>query len=187
MNISGSQTFPLSATKTYEMLINPQVLLRTLPGLKSMKEIKDHTYQAHIEIGVAGLTSSYHGYIQLRDLHPPTEYTLTVDGEGPMGGLQATVLVKIAALSKNSATVDYEGTIDVHGKIAGLGQRVLSTVASTLVHQFFRNLLKEGEAPKGIRDPLKKRATTAKPIPLKTPKKSQTNLKKKPIPTKKAP
>ncbi|MCL6633118.1 MAG: carbon monoxide dehydrogenase subunit G [Alicyclobacillus herbarius] len=143
MKISGSKAFPTDPMRTYELLIDPDVIARAMPGMKSLEKKSDSLYEATMEVGVAGIKGSYQGTLELLDVEPGSHYRLVVHGEGPMGFMDADVAVSLAAADGGGSQVSYEGEAKVGGTVAGVGQRVLSGVAKFLIGQFFNGVVKE--------------------------------------------
>lgn len=148
MRVSGTKTFPISPLKTYELLVNPDVIVRAMPGLKSLNQVSDSLYEADIEIGVAGIKGRYQGSIEMKDIVAPEKYTLVVKGEGPMGFMEADVGLHLTAAEgdPDATVLNYDGEAKVGGTVAGVGQRVLSGVAKLLINQFFSGVEREAKA-----------------------------------------
>jgi carbon monoxide dehydrogenase subunit G len=144
VQVSGSKEFHTSPADTYRLLTDPDVIVKAMPGLKSMtrRPGSEYNYDADIEVGVAGVKGHYQGEVEMRDVVPAESYTLAVKGEGPMGFMEAEVQIRLAARETGGTTVTYEGEAKVGGTVAGVGQRVLSGVAKLLVGQFFGGVVK---------------------------------------------
>ncbi|WP_067930680.1 SRPBCC family protein [Alicyclobacillus kakegawensis] len=145
MKIAGSKAFPTDPLRTYELLVDPEVISRAMPGVKSLEKKSDSLYEATMEVGVAGIKGSYQGTLELLDVEPGDRYRLVVHGEGPMGFMDADVVVSMAATETGGSEVVYEGEAKVGGTVAGVGQRVLAGVAKFLIGQFFNGVVKEAK------------------------------------------
>ncbi len=146
MRVSGTKTFPTSPMKTYQLLVNPDVIVKAMPGLKSLNQVSESLYEADIEIGVAGIKGRYQGSIEMKDIVAPEKYTLVVKGEGPMGFMEAEVALALAAGEGESTIVTYDGDAKVGGTVAGVGQRVLAGVSKLMINQFFSGIEREAKA-----------------------------------------
>jgi carbon monoxide dehydrogenase subunit G len=145
MKISGSKAFPTDPMRTYELLVDPDVISRAMPGVKSLEKKTDSLYQATMEVGVAGIKGSYQGTLELLDVDPGNHYRMVVHGEGPMGFMDADVEVRLTPGERGGCEVSYEGEAKVGGTVAGVGQRMLSGVAKFLIGQFFNSVIKEAK------------------------------------------
>lgn len=143
MQISGTKSFPTSLEQTYELLTNPDVLARAMPGVKSLTAASDTLFEAEMEVGVAGIKGNYQGHVEMKDVVEPESYRLIVNGEGPMGFMEADVAVRLTAAADGGSTVTYDGEAKVGGIVAGVGQRMVAGVAKLLINQFFNAVVKE--------------------------------------------
>lgn len=141
VHISGEKTFPTSPTATYELLTDPSVIKQAMPGLKSLEEESENRYKAQMEVGVAGIKGRYDGELEMADSVPGEHYRLVIKGEGSMGFMESDVTVTLTS-EGDGTKVTYDGEANVGGKVAGVGQRMLSGVAKLLINQFFSGVLK---------------------------------------------
>ncbi|MFB5189716.1 CoxG family protein [Alicyclobacillus fastidiosus] len=142
MQINGTKTVQLTQDQTYQLLTDPAVLTRAIPGVKQLTEISKHRYEADLEIGVAGIKGRYKGDIRMTDVIEGQAFRLRITGEGPMGFLEADVRISLQAQTSGTL-ISYAGDATVGGTVAGVGQRVLSGVAKLLIGQFFNGIVKE--------------------------------------------
>jgi uncharacterized protein len=143
MKISGTYELPTNSTTAYRLLTDPDVLVRTVPGLKSLKLIEENVYDAELEIGIAMIKGRYKGSVKMTDAVVGEHYRLIVEGQGPIGFVQTEVLIKLEQVSENQTEVICEGEAQIGGVVAGIGQRMISGVASMLMGQFFNAVRKE--------------------------------------------
>lgn len=144
MQLSGDKVFPTTPMETYQLLTDPSVITEAMPGLKSLVAESPTSYKAQMEVGVAGIKGSYDGQLQMTDVVPGKSYRLVIAGEGPMGFMESDVRVELTEQGEGTK-VSYDGEAKVGGKVAGVGQRMLSGVAKLLVNQFFNGVLKQAK------------------------------------------
>lgn len=142
MKVNGSKSVKLNVEQTYQLLTNPDVLAKAIPGVKKLKAIAENEYETDMEVGVAGIKGRYQGHIKMADVQPPSSYRLLIKGEGPMGFLEADVNISLADAG-STTTISYDGDATVGGTVAGVGSRMLSGVAKLLIGQFFNGIAKE--------------------------------------------
>ncbi|QQE77746.1 CoxG family protein [Alicyclobacillus sp. SO9] len=140
MLVSGTKDFPTSPEDTFKLLTNPDVIVKAMPGMKSLERITEHSFKASMEVGVGGIKGAYDGQLDLKDVHPGKGYRLVVHGEGQLGFMDADVKMTLAP-ADNGTTLSYNGEAKVGGTVAGVGQRMLSGVARMLINQFFNHVL----------------------------------------------
>lgn len=145
MKVSGSKTVKLNSEQTYQLLTDPKVLAKAIPGVKELKTISEYQYETDMEVGVAGIKGRYKGHIHMKDVHAPVSYRLLIKGEGPMGFLESDVAISLKADGEGTV-ISYDGDATVGGTVAGVGSRMLSGVAKLLIGQFFNGIAKEAAA-----------------------------------------
>ena len=79
---------------------------------------------------------------------PPESYTLTVDGRGAPGFAKGTGHVQLIDQGDDATLMKYEGDMQVGGKLAGVGQRMLGTVSKRMTRQGLETLNKALQARK---------------------------------------
>ncbi|MCL5971002.1 MAG: carbon monoxide dehydrogenase subunit G [Firmicutes bacterium] len=146
MEFDGHKTLEISMHQSYTYLTDPSVLVRTMPGLKSLIETEPGVYRADMEWGVAPLKGKYHGSIRIVDANPPKSYRMIMEGQGPKGNVGINLAVALTALNSESTDVHFQGKADSDDDSGGLGQRVMSGVAQMVVNQFFSALVKEAKS-----------------------------------------
>ena len=146
MHLSGEKVFPTTPLETYQLLTDPSVITKAMPGLKSLEPESETRFKAQMEVGVAGIKGSYDGELEMADIAPGEHYRLLIKGEGSMGFMESDVTVTLTA-DGDGTKVPYDGEAKVGGKVAGVGQRMLSGVAKLLVNQFFNGVLKAAKQP----------------------------------------
>ena len=142
MQLKGQKSIEASPEVCFRLLTDPAVLVRTMPGLKRMEPMGDGTYQADMEMGVAAIRGRYSGTLAMQDIVPNTSYRMVMDGQGPGGFVNVNLSVQFVP-QEASCNVVYEGEAKVGGTVAGVGQRMLSGVATFIMNQFFGNVAKE--------------------------------------------
>ena len=98
-------------------------------------------YRAALTMNIAAVTGRYEGTIEMIDLEPPRSYRLIVEGRGKAGFINGTGAITLTAHEGGTqATID--GTVQVGGTIARVGQRLLGGVSKMMMDRFFACLQK---------------------------------------------
>lgn len=144
MKVSGEKVILANRETVWDLLMDPSVLQAVIPGCKSLERINESTYHFEIELKVAAIVGKYAGEIEILDPEPPFKYALKVDGSGPLGHMNAIVTIMLSEPEAGESTMlSYEGDAEIGGKVAKVGQRVLSSVANLVTNQFFGSFAKE--------------------------------------------
>lgn len=144
MQLKGHKRIDAPAAVCYRLLTEPESLVKTMPGLKRMTATDDGKYQAELEMGVAAIKGRYVGVMSIEDAVPHESYRLVMDGQGPGGFVRVDMMVRFQDMDQG-CDVHYEGEAKVGGTVAGVGQRMLSGVASFITNTFFGNVAREAK------------------------------------------
>ena len=101
-----------------------------------MEAIGDNTYRAVLTMGIAAITGRYEGTVAMRDLEPPSSYRLVVEGRGKPGFVTGGGAITLTAFD-GGTRVSVDGTVQVGGTIARVGQRLIGSVAKMMMDRFF--------------------------------------------------
>ncbi len=151
MKISGSYALPVAPERAYQILQDPAILARAMPGCESLEKIGPDEYRMKMKVLLAALSGEFEGKMRIADQAPPTSFRLIVEGSGRIGFLKgdgllklapaATVRVLSAAPSEPPETiVSYEGDAQVGGTMAAVGQRLIDGTSKMMIKKFFDKL-----------------------------------------------
>lgn len=146
LDIGGSETIPAPVEALWVALNDPVVLTRCIPGCKTMTETAPDAYKVEMQLRVAAVGGSFEGEIALSDKDAPKSCNIKVSGAGTLGHGTGTARFDIEPDGEGSKLI-YKGNGEIGGLVAGVGQRILSSVSKHLIGRFFVALRKEFEAP----------------------------------------
>jgi len=141
--VQGEYAFPGTREAIWELLLDPAVIARTMPGTEEMVRVAPDRYEGRMRVGVGAITAAeFTVSVQLADVVPPERYTMQIDGRGRFGFTRGTAQVRLAA--EGAGTVmRFEADLQVGGKIAAVGQRLLDSVSKLMTRQGLESLSKE--------------------------------------------
>jgi carbon monoxide dehydrogenase subunit G len=140
MKISGENTIPYPPERVWDALLDPAVLVRTIPGCERLETTAADTYAMTVTAGVAAIRGTYDGTCALSDLHPHDSLVMRLQGAGAPGTIDATVNVAFAPQGESATRVTYEADAVVGGMVGGVGQRMLGSVSKRMAGEFFDNV-----------------------------------------------
>ena len=144
MKITGSHELPVDVQRAYELLLDPDVLARALPGCDELVRIGPDEYEMRLKVAIASVQGLFSGKVRITDRQPPDSYRMAVEGTGRIGFVKGEGLMKLS--SKNGATeLNYDGDVQVGGMIAGVGQRLIETSARMIIKRFMDKLTEEAK------------------------------------------
>ena len=145
LDIGGTETIAAPVETVWKALNDPEVLTRCVPGCKAMIETAPDAYKLDMQLRVAAVSGSFEGEISLFDKAPPNVCNIKVSGAGTLGHGNGTARFELAADGDNASRLTYQGVGEIGGLVAGVGQRILSSVSKHLIGRFFTALRKEFE------------------------------------------
>jgi len=140
MRIAGEATLQAPVDKVWDALLDPSVLVRTIPGCERLETTGENAYAMTVTAGVAAITGTYSGTCRLTDLHPGKSLVLSAQGAGAPGTIAADVKVQFGDNGDGTTQLTYDADAVVGGTIGGVGQRMLSSVSKRMAGEFFGNV-----------------------------------------------
>ena len=139
MKISGREAIPFPVGQVWDALLDPAVLVRTIPGCERLETTGEHTYAMTVTAGVAAIRGTYDGTCALSDLKEHESLVMRLQGAGAPGTIDATVQVTFRQ-SGDQTVVEYDADAVVGGMVGGVGQRMLGSVSKRMAGEFFGNV-----------------------------------------------
>jgi carbon monoxide dehydrogenase subunit G len=139
VKISGSQTVGLPRQRVYDLLHDPGVLARCMPGCESLELIGENEYAMRMKMALASVSGLFQGKVRTADPNSPESFRLIVEGSGKIGFMKGDGLLQLIE-AEGATAVNYDGEVQVGGTIAAVGQRLIDTTAKLLIKRFFDRL-----------------------------------------------
>ena len=142
MKLQGEYVFDGSRAEVWELVRDPEVLAAILPGTQSMDKVSDSEYKGKMHVRIGPVSGVFSGRVLVSDEVPPESYTLTVEGKGAPGFGRGSGGVQLVDQGDGTTVMKYEGELQVGGKLAGVGQRMIETVSKSMIRQGLESLNK---------------------------------------------
>ena len=139
MKISGANAIPFPVARVWDALLDPAVLVRTIPGCERLETTGENAYAMTVTAGVAAIKGTYDGTCVLSDLVEHRSLVMRLQGAGAPGTIDATVQVTFEE-ADHGTRISYEADAVVGGMVGGVGQRMLSSVSRRMAKEFFDNV-----------------------------------------------
>ena len=143
MIIEGEFTFDGPREAVWDLLLDPEILSRALPGSGGLEQTGEHRYEGRMNVGVGPVTAAeFTVSVTLSELEHPERYVMVIDGKGPIGFTKGRADVSLDDVEGGTA-MTYRADLQIGGKIAGVGQRLLDSVSKAMTKQGLAALNKE--------------------------------------------
>lgn len=140
MKLKGDYTFDAPQQLVWDALNDPNVLGSVMPGSQGFTEVGDNEYEGALKVRVGPVQGNFEAKITLTEVNAPDSYTLTVDGKGAAGNVNASGGMSLKPEGDNQTHMEYEGTAQITGRIASVGQRLMDSTAKSIVRQSLNSL-----------------------------------------------
>jgi len=153
MKLAGSYKLNVKKETVWNALNNPEVLKQCIPGCDSFEKENDSTFNASATNQIGPMNATFSGTVKLSNIKKNQSYTLSGEGQSSVGFANGSADVKLAE-ENGITTLSYEVNVNVGGKIAQLGSRLIDGVAKKMSDYFFGRfadlvspLKKENDSP----------------------------------------
>lgn len=146
MKLKGEHVFDGPREEVWELVRDPEVLVTALPGAQSLNQISASEYEGTMNVQVGPVSGVFSGRLIVSDEVPPESCTLSVEGKGRPGFVRGTGQVLLIDQDDGTTLLKYVGDVQVGGRLAGVGQRLLDTVSKSMTRQGLATLDKALQA-----------------------------------------
>jgi carbon monoxide dehydrogenase subunit G len=146
MTMTGEVQLPASREVVWQKLNDAETLKACIPGCEELNKTSDTEFVAVAVTKIGPVKARFKGKVHLTDLDPPNGYRISGEGEGGVAGF-AKGGATVALAEKDGGTLlTYAVEAQIGGKLAQLGQRLISGSAKKLADQFFVSFANEVRA-----------------------------------------
>ncbi len=135
MKIDGEYLFKGPREEVWEILRDPEILATALPGTKSLDKVGENEYRGEMNVRVGPVGGLFSGHLVVSNEVPPSSLTLTVDGRGNPGFINGAGNVVLNDQGDGTTLMKYDGEMQIGGRLASVGQRLLDTASKSTIHQ----------------------------------------------------
>jgi len=133
MTLSGTFTFRGPRALVWQLLQDPDVLVKVMPGAQRLVCVADGRYQGVMKVGLGPVTAAEFSLdVTLGDLAPPERFTMVIDSKGTLGFARGTANVALDEEGPDRTAMHYTSELQIGGRIASVGQRVVESAAKAM-------------------------------------------------------
>lgn len=150
MILTGTFTFDGPRDAVFDLLQDPAVLAKALPGTKTLTRTSDDRYEGVMKVSVGPMTAAEFAVtVELKDKVAPEKFSMLIDGKGSVGFTKGTATIELQESPGPITVMSYTSDVQIGGKIAAVGQRLLESVGKMMTAQALTALNKELQARLG--------------------------------------
>jgi carbon monoxide dehydrogenase subunit G len=142
MIIEGSFTLNAPIEKLFDFMMKPETILSCLPGAESVKLINDTTYEVVMKQKVGPISVKAKSINKITKVEKPTH--IEIEGEGEdmtkLGHFKQKGVVDLKEISPGKVEIKYQVDVNVVGKLAMFGDRIMRAKARDTEKEFTKRL-----------------------------------------------
>ena len=136
MKLNGSCKLNAKKEIVWQALNDPNILKQCVPGCESFKKESDTIFTITATNQIGPMNATFSGTVTLSNIQKNQSYTIMGEGQSSVGFANGRADVKLIE-ENGHTTLEYEVNVNVGGKIAQLGSRLISGVAKKMSDYFF--------------------------------------------------
>jgi hypothetical protein len=135
VKIEGEYMFEGTREQVWEVVRDPEVLATALPGTQSLEQVSENEFQGEMHVRIGPVAGLFSGRVVISDEVPPESLTMTVEGSGKPGFIKGTGSVQLISQEADKTLMQYHGDMQIGGRLASVGQRMMESVSKSLLKQ----------------------------------------------------
>ena len=136
MKLTGSYKLKVKKEIVWKALNDSNILKQCIPGCESFEKESDTVFNTSATNQIGPMNATFSGTVTLSNIRENQSYTLSGEGKSPVGFANGSADVKLKE-ENGITTLSYEVDVNVGGKIAQLGSRLINGVAKKMSDYFF--------------------------------------------------
>jgi carbon monoxide dehydrogenase subunit G len=140
MKLEGDYVFNGPREEVWKLVRDPDVLASALPGTQSLEKVSENEYEGDINIHMGPVAGVFSGRLVVSNEVPPESCTLAVEGQGKPGFIKGTGNVNLTDQGDGTTLMNYDGDLQVGGRLASVGQRMIETASKSMMRQGLETL-----------------------------------------------
>lgn len=140
MKVEGEYSFSGPREDVWALLHDPEALAAALPGTQSLQKMGDDTFEGVMNVRIGPVAGAFSGRLVLSDEVPPERCTLSMEGRGAPGFAQGSGQAQLLDAGDGKTLLKYTGDVQVGGRLANVGQRMIDSVSRSMIRQGLDNL-----------------------------------------------
>ena len=136
MKLSGSYKLNVKKEIVWNSLNDHNILQKCIPGCESFEKESDIIFKVTATNQIGPMNATFSGTVNLSNIKKNESYTLSGEGQSSVGFANGSADIKLSE-ENGVTTLSYEVSVNVGGKIAQLGSRLIDGVAKKMSDYFF--------------------------------------------------
>lgn len=123
--------------KVFSVLMDPNEISKCMPDLQKLDVKNPDDYTAVVKAGVSFIRGDLTLHFVTSEKTPPTHAKLTAHGTGMGSTFDIDMITDLADTSEGGTSMKWSAEAKIGGRIASVGQRLISGQAEKIIKQLF--------------------------------------------------
>ena len=130
------------ASKVWDAILDINVIAACMPGVEDVKQIDDKTFDGTILASVGPISGKFDFRATIVESNPPHAMKGTVKGTDSVtkSTIDAVMAMSLNPTTPQATELAYRATVDIHGRLAILGEMVLRATGALMTEEFAKRL-----------------------------------------------
>lgn len=137
MELSDEVVIDAPRDQVYAALNDPEILKECIPGCEELIQHSDTELEAKVVLKVGPVKARFSGNVTLDKSGAPESFSLDGEGSGGTAGFAKGGADVTLSEEDGKTTLKYVARVDIGGKLAQLGSRLIASTAKKLSAKFF--------------------------------------------------
>ena len=141
MEFEGDILVPAERQFVFDEMQKPEMIQKILPNCESVEKVEDNKYLAVLNEKVSKISMKLETELELVEIREPDLVKLTITGEAPGSNtsVQGTATFELSDEGQETR-IQYTMDVEVSGKLASIGFRMIKHVAKKRIDEIGSNL-----------------------------------------------
>lgn len=139
MLLEGKFVLKAPIQKVWDTLLEPETLLSCIPGAEKIERVDEKTYNCVVKQKVGPISVRFNFKSILTKINPPNHLEMEGEGEDTIAKAAHFVqksIVDLKELSGGEVEVSYKSDVNIVGKLAMFGDRIMRAKAKKVEEEF---------------------------------------------------
>jgi uncharacterized protein len=134
MDFHDTFTIAADPPRVWAAMFDPDVMRQVLPGCRRLEMVGPEHYEVTLAAGIGVLRGIFTGEVRFGDLGPPEHCSMDIGAKGSLGRVTGSGTIDLVPDGAGT-TLTYLATFVFAGPMAGLGEGLMRSVASSLTRE----------------------------------------------------
>jgi carbon monoxide dehydrogenase subunit G len=142
--LNGTIDLDVPVQKAWDFLIDIEKFSTCLPGIDSVQQVDDKTFDGIISATVGPISGKFNFRSTIVESKPPEQMVVKTEGQDTVtkSTVNADMTVDLRRVSDSKSQMDYKADVKIKGRLGILGDMVLRATATLILQEFTKRLHK---------------------------------------------